>query len=136
MPLGRKLWEEKGKVMGTSIKSAEPDKIVEEVTLTAEMKGFGRFPSGTNMGTITYLEGPIITKLDGPGYLATNDGESLPYHYSGLSKEVSGRSRSVGVLSFNTRSRKYAWMNGLRCLVDSASLEDGSGFSDTGYEWE
>lgn len=61
---------------------------------------------------------------------------SLPLHYSGMSKEAGGRSRTVGMATFGTRSKKYAWMNSLLRLVESASSEDGSGFAETGYEWE
>jgi hypothetical protein len=66
----------------------------------------------------------------------TKDKESLPFHYNGISKEVDGRSKTRGVLTFHSHSKKYAWMNSLLCAVESAPLQGGSGFADTGYEWE
>jgi len=132
MPLGKKLWEQRGKATGMSAKS----KAITEVTIAAETKGFGQFPNGRNTGTMTYMEEPIITRITGRGTLATEDGESLPWNYSGVSKEVGGRSKTRGVLDFDSRSEKYAWTNNLLCSVESTSTEDGSGFMDTGYEWE
>ena len=60
MVLGEKLWEEKGKVIGMSVKSIGSEGVRMEETFTTEVKGLGRFPSGRNMGTMD-----IVQHLDG-----------------------------------------------------------------------
>lgn len=51
MVLGEKIADEKGKVIGMSVKSVGPDGVHIEESFVSEVKGFGRFPSGRDMGT-------------------------------------------------------------------------------------
>ena len=58
MVLGEKMWEEKGKIIGISVKSVGPEGVRMEETFATEVKGLGRAPSGRNIGTMDLIETP------------------------------------------------------------------------------
>ena len=76
--LGEKVWEEKGKGIGVSVKSVGPEGVHMEETFASEVKGLGRFPSGRNMGTMN-----IAARPDGfisgtaQGIFTAQDGDSV-----------------------------------------------------------
>jgi hypothetical protein len=133
--LGEKVAEEKGSAVGMSIKSVGADGIATESSFVSEIQGFGRFPSGKNMGTITAIEGPKTSRGTGQGVCVTNDGEALPWHYSAIGRRVGDKHKSVAIVTFSTLSQKYAWMNDLLLVLDIDISLDYSQFSDTAYEW-
>ena len=52
MALGEKLFEESGKVVGFKVTKVHPvEGTTMEVSFTSEIKGFGKFPSGRNIGS-------------------------------------------------------------------------------------
>ena len=52
MALGEKLFEESGKVLGFKVTRVHPvEGTTMEVSFTSEIKGFGKFPSGRNVGS-------------------------------------------------------------------------------------
>jgi hypothetical protein len=136
MALGEKVAEEKGKAIGMSIKSIGPEGMTTELSVASEIKGFGRFPSGRNMGTLTAIEGPNTSRVTGQGVVVTTDGESLPWHAFGISKRVGGRVKGIDLITFGTHSQKYAWMNDVLLVLDGEASPDFSEFSDTAYEWK
>ena len=52
MALGEKLFEESGKIVGfKKLQEVHPvEGMTMEVSFTSEIKGFGKFPSGRNVG--------------------------------------------------------------------------------------
>jgi hypothetical protein len=52
MILGEKLFEEKGQVVGFKLTKVHPiEGTAIEVSATIDLKGFGKFPSGKEMGS-------------------------------------------------------------------------------------
>jgi hypothetical protein len=135
--LGEKLWEEKGKCVGVSIKSVGPEGVHMEQTFTTVVKGFGRFPSGTNMGTIDIVGAP-----DGSsrgicqGIFTSQDGDMVVWKGYFFGKREQGKDKTFGVLKSWTTSQKLAWMNvtfaAMEGIADPKTME----ISDTGYEWK
>lgn len=136
MVLGEKLWEEKGKAIGVSVKSVGAEGVAMEISFASEVHGFGRCPSGKNMGTLSVLQRPSTSTSTGRGVFVTTEGESLPWHYVGVAKIVGGRTKGPGLVTYNTHSQKFAWMNDLLCLLEGEGAADLSDFSDTGHEWK
>src|SRR5215203_4830564 len=52
MALGEKLFEESGKIVSFKVTRVHPvEGMTMEVSFTSEIKGFGKFPSGRNIGS-------------------------------------------------------------------------------------
>ncbi|MGH9924565.1 MAG: hypothetical protein ACRD5B_04230 [Nitrososphaeraceae archaeon] len=59
MALGEKLFEESGKVVGFKVTKVHPvEGTTMEASFTSEIKGFGKFPSGRNVGSGTMTQYP------------------------------------------------------------------------------
>jgi hypothetical protein len=59
MALGKKLFEESGKVVGFKVTRVHPvGGMTMEVSFTSEIKGFGKFPNGRNIGSGTITHYP------------------------------------------------------------------------------
>ncbi|MDQ3851399.1 MAG: hypothetical protein M3299_01030, partial [Thermoproteota archaeon] len=59
MSLGEKLFEESGKVVGFKVTRVHPvEGTTMEVSFISEIKGFGKFPSGRNVGSGTMTQYP------------------------------------------------------------------------------
>jgi hypothetical protein len=135
--LGAKLWEEKGKAIGVSVKSVDSEGVHMEETFVSEFKGFGRFPSGRNMGTLN-----IVTRPDGfssgigQGMFTTQDGDSVVWKLNGLGKREAEKEKSIAIVQFMTTSQKLSWMNSLIVVIDAISDPKTMELSDTGYEWK
>jgi hypothetical protein len=135
--LGEKLWEEKGKMTGVSVKSVGSEGVHMEETFASEFKGIGRFPSGRNMGTIN-----IVVRPDGhssgkaQGICTTQNGDMMVWKLFGLSKPEAGKDKSVAIIQLMTTSQKLSWMNGLLVVYESIGDMKTMEFSGTGYEWK
>jgi hypothetical protein len=136
MVLGEKVSEEKGSIIGMSIKSVGADGVSIEFSFASEVKGFGRYPGGRNTGTLSGLEGPNTNRSTGQGILVTPDGEILPWHTSGVDKRVGDKIKGAFLVTFSTLSQKYAWINNVLFVLDSEASADMTSFSDTAYEWK
>ena len=59
MALGEKLFEESGNVLGFKVTKVHPvEGTTMEVSFSSELKGFGKFPSGRNIGSGTMTQYP------------------------------------------------------------------------------
>jgi hypothetical protein len=135
--LGEKIWEEKGKMMGMSIKSIGPEGVHMEETFASEVKGLGRAPSGRNIGTINVIETPGgFSSGTGQGYLVTQEGDSVVWKCYLLGKSEAGKTKSLNIIQFMTNSQRLSWMNGFIAVAESIADEKTMEFSDTGYEWK
>jgi hypothetical protein len=135
--LGEKVWEEKGKATGMSVKSVGPEGVHIEETFASEIKGLGRFPSGRNMGTLNVVTRPDgFSNGTGQGIFATQDGDSVVWKLFGLGKREAAKEKSVAIVQFMTTSQKLSWMNSLIFVIDAISDPKTMEISDTGYEWK
>ena len=137
MVLGAKLWEEKGKVIGVSVKSVDSEGVRVEETFASELKGIGRFPSGRNMGTLNMVTRPDgFSNGTGQGIFTTQDGDSVVWKLFGLGKLEAGKEKSVAIVQFMTTSQKLSWMNSLIVVIEAIADPKTMELSDTGYEWK
>jgi hypothetical protein len=131
------VWEEKGKVIGVSVKSVDSEGVHIEETLASEFKGLGRFPSGRNMGTMN-----LVARSDGhssgtgQGICTMQNGDMVVWKLYGLGKSEAGKDKGVAIIQFMTTSQKFSWMNSLIVVYDSIGDMKTMEFSGTGYEWK
>jgi hypothetical protein len=135
--LGEKTVEEKGKVIGLSVKAVDSEGMHVEETFATEVKGFGRVPSGRNMGTLN-----VVTKPDGvfsgtgQGIFTAQDGDSVVWKCHFIGKPEAGKHKSVVIVQFMTTSQKLSWMNSSIVVEDSVYDPKTMEISGTGYEWK
>ena len=135
--LGEKLWEEKGKAIGVSIKSIGPEGVHVEETYATEVKSLGRAPNGRNMATLDIVETPNGSfSGTGQGIFMTVDGDSVAWKCYFLGKSVAGKSKSVNIIQFMTTSQKLSWMNGLIAVEEADGDSKTMEIDGTGYEWK
>jgi hypothetical protein len=136
--LGEKLWEEKGKATGVSVKSVGPEGVHMEENFASEVKGLGRFPSGRNMGTINYVARPDgFSSGTGQGIFTAQDGDSVVWKCLAFGKpEAAGKDKSIAIIQFMTTSQKLSWMNSFLIVYESIGDMKTMEFSGTGYEWK
>jgi hypothetical protein len=135
MPMGEKLFEEKGKYTMMFVESVDADGVTMKQSFSSELTGFGRFPSGMNMGS-----GTIWMKQDGKafskwaGMMMTKDKEMIVWNATGQGKQMGDALKGIVVVTFMTKSEKYAWMNPIIAVLDikGGMME----FSDVAYSWE
>jgi hypothetical protein len=102
---GKKLWEEKVKTIGMSIKSIGPEGVRMEETATTVLKGFGRFPSGTNMGTMNAVHAPDGGfSGSGQGIFTSQDGDVVTWKFYFFGRLEQGKHRTFGIVKFWTAS--------------------------------
>jgi hypothetical protein len=135
--LGEKVGEAKGKMIGLGVKSVGPEGIRMESDFVSENKGFGRFPSGRNMGTSDITTSPSgIGSGTGQGMFTTLDGDSIVWKNSTLSKTEEGKMKVVSLVQFMTASPKFSWMNSFimvaEAVIDMKTMEA----IETDYEWK
>ena len=137
MVLGEKMWEEKGKIIGISVKSVGPEGVRMEETFASEAKGLGRAPSGRNIGTLDLIETPGgFFSGTGQGMFTTQDGDVVVWKCYSLGKMEAGKYKSVNIIQFMTTSKKLSWMNGFIAVDEGISDPITMELSGTGYEWK
>ena len=135
--LGEKLWEEKGKAIGVSVKSIDSEGVHMEETFASELKGIGRFPSGRNMGTLNIVTRPDgFSSGTGQGIFTTQNGDSVVWKLFGLGKLEAGKDKSIAIVQFMTISQKLSWMNSLIVVLEAIADSKTMEISDAGYEWK
>jgi hypothetical protein len=135
--LGEKLWEEKGKVTGMSFKSMGPEGVHLEQTFASEVKGLGKFPSGTNMATLDMVQAPDGSfSGSGLGVFMTKDGDIVMWKLYGFGALEAGQNKSFAIAKFWTASPKIAWMNSSIVAIEGIADPKTTELSVTGYEWK
>jgi hypothetical protein len=135
MAMGDKLFEEKGKITMTFVESIDANGIVMKQSFNSEVMGVGEFPSGMNIGSGTIRIG-MDEKAHGKwhGMMMTEDKETVVWKGSGHSKRHEGDVKGIMVVTFMTKSEKYAWMNSIIAVVDiQGNMMD---FTSSAYEWK
>lgn len=137
MVLGEKLWEEKGTVIGASVKSTGPEGAHIEQTFTTEVKGFGKAKNGSNVGTLDIFAAPNgIMNGTGHGYCTNEDGDIVMWTHSFIGKLEGSKGKSVAILQFWTNSPKLSWMNNLIVVEEGYSDTKTMEIGGIGYEWK
>lgn len=135
MAMGDKLCDEKGKMMSTFIESVDANGITMKQTFNADVTGAGKFPSGMNMGSGTIWVG-MDEKAHGKwhGMMMTKENETIVWNGSGHSMRHQGAVKGIMVITFMTKSEKYAWMNSIIAVKElQGTMMD---FTSTTYEWK
>jgi len=139
MALGEKLFEETGKVVGFKVTRVHPiEGTTMEVSFTSEIKGFGKYPSGRNVGSGILTQYPHGV-VDG-GYQVTmmtaEEGEQFMVWAHEKSKVVEGgKMKGLSIASGFTNSQKLSWMNRLLIAGETESDPAAQQFRVTGYQW-
>jgi hypothetical protein len=134
---GEKIAEEKGKIVGFSVKSVGPEGVHIEENFASEVKGLGRFPSGRDMGTLNIvLRSGGVFSGTGQGTKTTQDGDSAVWKCYLIGKPEEGKHKCVIIIEFMTASQKLSWMNGLIAIEDAILDPITRELSGTAYEWK
>ena len=140
--LGEKLWEGKGKSVGTgAIKSVGMDGVISEYSWTAQVKGLGRAEGiDGNIHVTAIMTGPLkgVPESKDQGIFMMMSGEMVLLKGSDLMKMEEGSNpAAVGLWHFMTSSEKLGWMNSLVALVTFEALDPMWMESTiTIYEWK
>lgn len=135
MTMVEKLFEEKAKYTMMFVESVDAEGVKVKQSFSADLTGFGRFPSGTNMGS-----GTVSLTPDGKaigewcGMMMTKDKETIVWNGTSHGKTMGAEQRGVIVATFMTKSEKYAWMNSIIAIIDAKGTQ--MEFSDVAYAWE
>jgi hypothetical protein len=139
MVLGEKLFEESGKMVGfkvTRVHTVEGTTM--EASSTSEIKGFGKFPSGRNVGSgilTQYPHGVVDGSYQGT-VMRAEEGEQFIWWAHEKSKlEEDGKIKGMIILSGFKNSQKLSGMNGLLVVGETEFDPAAQQFRVTGYEW-
>ncbi|HVX01887.1 MAG TPA: hypothetical protein VHA09_01915 [Nitrososphaera sp.] len=140
MALGEKLFEETGQAMHFRIIKVHPTEgTTMEVSFTSDLKGFGNFPSGKNMGSGVVTQYPHGV-VDGSyqGKLDTTAGDQIVWwaHEKGRIAN-GGKIKSLIIVSAFTNSQKLSpWINDMIMALE-AERDPATHHSKTiAYEWK
>jgi hypothetical protein len=138
MALGEKLFEESGNVVGFKVTRVHPvEGTTMEVSFNSELKGFGKVPSGRNIGSGIMTQYPHgVVDASYQGTLMASEGEVFMWWAHQKSKVVEGgKIKGMVMVSGFTNSQKLSWMNSLIMLLESEFDPIAQQFRTTGYEW-
>jgi hypothetical protein len=139
MALGEKLFEESGNVVGFKVTKVHPiEGTTMEVSFSSELKGFGKFPSGRNIGSGTMTHYPHgVVDASYQGTVMTQEGEQFMWWAHEKSKVVEGgKIKGMVMVSGFTNSQKLSWMNNLIMALESEFDPAAMQFRTTAYEWK
>lgn len=108
-----------------------------EVSFNSELKGFGKVPSGRNIGSGIMTQYPHgVVDASYQGTLMASEGEAFMWWAHQKSKVVEdGKIKGMVMVSGFTNSQKLSWMNSLIMLLESEFDPIAQQFRTTGYEW-
>jgi hypothetical protein len=148
MALGEKLFEESGKLVGFKITKVHPiEGMTLEVSFTSEIKGFGKFPSGRNIGSGTTTQyphgaeeaiyhGTFMTVGAREEEEGQGGGEQFIWRtYEKGKAAEGGKTKGTFIMSGFTNSQRLSWMNTLLVAGESEFDPAAQQFRVTGYEW-
>ena len=148
MALGEKLFDETGKIVGFKVTKVHPiEGMTLEVSFTSEIKGFGKFPNGRNMGsgtTTQYPHGaeeaiyhgifmPVAEEEEEQG--SSEQFMWRTYEKGKAAEGGGGKIKGTFIMSGFTNSQRLSWMNTLLAAGESEFNPAAQQFRVTGYEW-
>ena len=108
-----RLSEEKSRTVGIATKSVGDDGTVIESTFSSEIKGYGRFPDCTNLGSGRLLQTPKGISLGKyNGIVSAGKGEIATWRVNVRTKAEAEKTKGIVVMRFDTNS-KLTLMNNL-----------------------
>jgi hypothetical protein len=139
MALGEKLFEESGNVLGFKVTRVHPvEGTTMEVSFTSEIKGFGKYPNGRNVGSgimTQYPHGVVDASYQGT-LMTAEEGEQFIWWAHEKSKVAEGgKIKGMVMVSGFTNSEKLSWMNTLIMILESEFDPAAQQFRTTAYEW-
>jgi hypothetical protein len=138
LAIGQKLFEEKFRPMGATIKSVGPEGVETEFTYAGDITGFGRAQGvkGTNMATVRVLKRPGVATGTGQGIM-TLAGDSAAYQLSYAAKATgAAAAKYICTVTFMTTSDKFAWLNQTICVLEGEGEADPTKVgTNVFYEW-
>jgi hypothetical protein len=139
MALGEKLFEESGNVVAFKVTRVHPiEGTTMEVSFSSELKGFGKFPSGRNIGSGTMTQYPHgVVDASYQGSVMTNEGDQFIWWAHDKSKVVEGgKVKGLTIVTGFANSQKLSWMNNLIIALESEYDPASQKFKTTAYEWK
>ena len=139
MVLGKKLFEESGRITGFKITRVHPiEGVTTEASFTSDIKGIEKFPSGKNLGSGTMTRYPHgIIDATWQGTFMTEKGEQFMWWGHEKSKVLDeGKIRGLNMVTGFTNSQNLSWMNNLIIMVDLVGSVISDEFTATAHEWE
>lgn len=139
MVLGKKLFEESGRITGFKITRVHPiEGVTTEASFTSDIKGIEKFPSGKNLGSGTMTRYPHgIIDATWQGTFMTEKGEQFMWWGHEKSKVLDeGKIRGLNMVTGFTNSQNLSWMNNLIIMVDLVGSVISEEFTATAHEWE
>ena len=129
-----------GNVQGFKITKVHPvEGTTMEVSFTSEIKGFGKFPSGRNIGSgimTLYPHGAEEASFQGTMMMTAEESEQWIWWAHEKSRlEVGGKINEIAIVSGFTESEKLSWMNRLIMILESEFDPAAQQFRTTAYEW-
>lgn len=132
MAIGKKLFDEIDKPIGFKIVHENSFGVESEASWDGMIQGYNGFPDGKNVGSGNSFQGKngvIISNWD--GVFTTNDGDQLTFK----GRDMNKNNKFVVLRTYFTTSTKFAWINGLVCLLEGTFNKKDNEFRSTGYEW-
>lgn len=140
MPIGEKLYEERGRGSGMSLKDTHGcDAAIMDFTFTSEIQGFGRLKgvSGKGRATVEILAGTSgVANGVGRGFITLGKHEVVVWRRVGVNTIKTDQPVYVAIMVFETHSEKFRWMNNLICVVEGEIDADLDQIKRTVYEWK
>ena len=138
MGLGKKLFEEAGKITAFKVIKVHPiEGTTTEVTFRSEIRGIDRFPTGKNVasGKMTKCPHGIIDAA-WQGALTTEHGEEFMWWGHEKSTVLEdGKISGLNIVTGFTNSQNLSWMNSLVIVVDLVASVYSDEFCASAYEW-
>jgi hypothetical protein len=139
MALGRKLFEESGKITSFKLVKVHPvEGVTTEVSFKSDVKGLEKFPSGKNLGSGVMTKYPHgIIDATWHGCLTTTEhAEQFMWWGHEKSKVLQdGKIKGLNIVTGFTNSQNLSWMNSLIIVVELVGSIFSEEFSATAYEW-
>ena len=132
MVMGRKLFDEIDKPIGSNMVDENSFGQESEVSWNGIVKGYNGFPDGKNVASGNSFEGKnrvIISNWE--GVFTTNEGEQVTFK----GRDMNKMGKIVVLRTYSTDSKKLSWINGLVCLLEGTFNKNEKEFRSIGYEW-
>jgi hypothetical protein len=101
------------------------------------VKGFGRFPNGTNLGTLNFVQAQDGSYSgSGQGIFTSQDGDAVTWKIYFLGRSEAGKGRDFSIIKAWTASQKLAWANKTIFAAEGTSDSKTMEMIATGYEWK